>query len=44
MLDEWLQWAPGDNRGSKDFATFEALKIALNEAGLAAAASDLQLT
>ena len=43
MLDEWLQWAPGDNRGSKDFATFEALKFALKEAGLAATASDLQL-
>ena len=43
MLAEWLQWAPGDSRGSRDFATLEALKSALSEAGLAAAASDLQL-
>jgi GTPase SAR1 family protein len=43
MLAEWLQWTPGDSRGSRDFATLEALKFALNEAGLAAAASDLQL-
>ena len=38
MLAEWLQWAPGDSRGSRDFATLEALKCALSEAGLAAAA------
>ena len=43
MLAEWLQWAPGDKRESKNFATFEALILALKEAGLAAAASDLQL-
>ena len=43
MLAEWLQWAPGDSRESKDFATIEALKFALQEAGLAAAASGLQL-
>ena len=43
MLAKWLQWAPGDNRGSRDFATLEALKSALSEAGLAAAANDLQL-
>ena len=43
MLAEWLQWAPGDNRESKDFATLEALVLALKEANLAAAASDLQI-
>ena len=43
MLAEWLQWAPGDKRESKNFATFEALILALKEAGLAATASDLQL-
>ena len=43
MLAVWLQWAPGDSRGSRDFATLKALKSALDEAGLAAAASDLQL-
>ena len=43
MLAEWLQWAPGDNRESKDFATLEALVLALKEANLAAVASDLQI-
>ena len=43
VLTEWLQWTPGDSRGSKDFATFETLIFALNEAGLAAAANDLHL-
>ena len=41
MLTEWLQWAPGDSRGSTNFATLEALKDALNQVGLAAAAHDL---
>ena len=34
MLAEWLEWAPGDSRGSKDFATLNGLKKALNRAGL----------
>ncbi len=34
MLAEWLQWAPGDSRGSSDFATLENLGEALNKAGL----------
>ena len=41
MLSKWLQWVPGDNRGSTSFATLEALKGALSEAGLAATANDL---
>ena len=43
MLSDWLQWAPGDNRGSTSFATVDALIviIALVKAGLAAAADDL---
>ena len=43
MLEEWLQWAPGDHRGSKNFATFEALQLALSESGLGAAASKLHI-
>ena len=43
MLAEWLQWAPGDGRGSSSFATLEALKTALNQAGLGAAACDLKV-
>ena len=29
MLTKWLQWAPGDGRGSRNFATFEDLRDAL---------------
>ena len=41
MLVQWLQWAPGDSRGSTSFATLKALKTALNEACLGATAHDL---
>jgi hypothetical protein len=41
MISKWLQWAPGDNRGSTNYATVESLIIALVKAGLAAAADDL---
>ena len=41
MLAQWLQWAPGDSRGSTSFATLKALKTALNEACLGATAHDL---
>ena len=34
MLAEWLQWAPGDKRGSSSFATLGGLMDALNKAGL----------
>ena len=40
MLEEWIQWAPGDSRGSENFATIGSLKKALSEAGLGAAAHD----
>ena len=33
MLSRWLQWAPGDDRGSKYYATLEALKKAVDRAG-----------
>ena len=41
MLAQWLQWAPGDSRGSTSFATLEALKTALSDACLGATAHDL---
>ena len=41
MLAQWLQWAPGDSRGSTSFASLKALKTALNEACLGATAHDL---
>ena len=43
MLEEWIQWAPGDRRGSKSFATIRSLKKALSEAGLGAAAHDFNI-
>ena len=43
MLESWLQWAPGDCRGSTSFATLEDLKVALDKAGLGASAYDLTL-
>ena len=43
ILAQWLQWAPGDSRGSTNFATLEALKLALREAGLGATACDIGL-
>ena len=43
MLSDWLQWAPGDGRGSTHFATLEKLKDALKQANLGATAYMLQL-
>ena len=43
VLSEWLQWAPGDSRGSTSFATLEGLKAALREAGLGVTAHDLSV-
>ena len=44
ILAEWLQWAPGDSRGSTSFATLESLKAALKDAGLGAKADDLGIS
>lgn len=41
MLSQWLEWAPGDSRGSRDFATLEGLKDALRQANLGSTAHDL---
>ena len=43
LLSTWLQWAPGDGRGSKDFATLEALKDAVSQAGFGRTALDLTI-
>lgn len=37
MLSEWLQWAPGDARGSTKSATLEGLRDALDKAGIGGA-------
>ena len=34
MLTQWLEWAPGDGRGSVGFATKEVLRAALLKANL----------
>ena len=44
LLAEWLQWAPGDSRGSTSSATLEGIKNALREAGLGAKADDLRIS
>ena len=43
LLTQWLEWAPGDGRGSQDFATLEGLRAALKQANLGATAYDLHL-
>ena len=42
MLGAWLEWAPGDSRGSDAFASIESLKCALDKSGLAQTALDIQ--
>ena len=42
MLNDWLEWAPGDSRGSDAFASIESLKCALDKSGLAQTALDIQ--
>ena len=34
MLTQWLEWAPGDGRGSEGFATKEVLRAALLKTNL----------
>ena len=41
VLSEWLQWSPGDQRGSTKCATLEGLSDALNKAGLLDAAQSI---
>ena len=43
MLSDWLQWAPGDGRGSTHFATLEILKYALQQVNLGATAHTLHI-
>ena len=33
MIDRWSHWAPSDARKSKDYATLEALRNAVDKAG-----------
>ena len=44
VLADWLQWAPGDSRGSTSFALLEDLKAALHELELTQTAHDLGIS
>ena len=41
LLTQWLEWAPGDERGSKGYATLEGMKAALLQANLGVTAHEL---
>ena len=41
MLSYWLQWAPGDGRGSDSYATYGNLSAALWKANMGALAANL---
>ena len=43
MLQEWVQWAEGDSRGSTSSANIEDLKSALDQAGFGVTAHELKL-
>ena len=42
MLSQWLQWAPGDGRGSTGYATKDSLRAALLRANLEQLAQQFQ--
>jgi hypothetical protein len=42
MLREWLEWAPGDSRGSSSSAAIECLKCALDKSDLARTAFEIE--
>ena len=41
ILADWVQWVPGDGRGSQSYATRESLRTALKKAGLGVLAEQL---
>ena len=44
MLAEWLEWAPGDERGSDQYATLKALKEAVSKTTLGTTAESLTIS
>lgn len=42
MLSKWYQWAPGDARGSKNYATVDSLAMSVDKAGLGVTANELR--
>lgn len=43
MLNRWMHWAPGDARGSKDYAKLERLKNVIHRMGYPELAAKLNL-
>ena len=43
MLSEWLEWAPGDGRGSEEHSTLNRLRDAVRKSGLGITAQNLEL-
>ena len=43
MLSDWIEWAPGDSRGSTGYANLEDLKSAVSKAGFGVVAEELSL-
>ena len=43
LLAEWFQWAPGDGRGSTEYATLSVLKTAVDRTGLGRTAAELTI-
>jgi hypothetical protein len=43
LLSDWMEWAPGDSRGSTNYANLEDLKSAVSKAGFGVVAAQLSL-
>ena len=43
MISGWMEWAPGDSRGSTSYANLEDLKSAVSKAGFGVLAEELSL-
>ena len=43
LVSDWLEWAPGDSRGSTNYANLEDIKSAVSKAGFGVVAEELSL-
>ena len=43
MISDWMEWAPGDSRGSTSYANLEDLKFAVSKVGFGVIAAELSL-
>ena len=43
VLSDWMEWAPGDSRGSTKYANLEDLRSAVSKAGFGVVAAGLSL-